>query len=186
MFSFLSFTLTDKNTVRWSWGIESWDIFFSFLRNIFYFYRDVFLFLGKYFLFLGKCFLILRKGFFPREMFFFNFSGNFFSSREILGICGFGNLNRMWTCTCAHEALTTWITCWSSAREDKKIMEKKQDDSMESKCSFSSSIKYELSHAKGESMKRELGMAGLLVRISGKNMIAIRKKEWEQSQKVTN
>ena len=56
-------------------------------------------------------------------------------------------------------------------------MEKKQDDSMESKCSFSSSIKYELSHAKGESMKRELGMAGLLVRRSGKNMIAIRKKE---------
>ena len=47
---------------------------------------------------------------------------------------------------------------------------------MESRCSFSSSVKYELSNAKEESMKREKGMGVLLDRIRGKNMITIRKK----------
>ena len=55
-------------------------------------------------------------------------------------------------------------------------MEKKQYESMESKCSSSSNIKDDLPKAKEHSKNREKRMGGLLERIRGRNMIIIWKK----------
>ena len=52
-------------------------------------------------------------------------------------------------------------------------MEKKQYESMESKCSSSSNIKDDLPKAKEHSKNREKRMGGLLERIRGRNMIII-------------
>ena len=57
--------------------------------------------------------------------------------------------------------------------EIRNFMEKKQYESMESKCSSSSNIKDDLPKAKEHSKNREKRMGGLLERIRGRNMIII-------------